>query len=317
MTIRRGMGGQYVGRIQERLRQLSLYAGPADSDFGGGTEGSVKRFQRSQQLPVTGEVDAATWKRLFPTDAPPVSEFLTASPQLRSLALTGSFETGKQPPDCYCGVTGDFDGQGISFGVLQWNLGQGTLQPLLAEMFERHESICTDVFHDHADTLRSLGRASKEEHLDFARSIQARGQVHEPWRGMLRSLGRSPEFQAIQAKHSSSIYERAVKLCGTYGLRSQRGIALMFDILVQNGSISEIVKSQIFADFAQLAKMPEADAEVARMRIIANRRAAAARPEFVDDVRTRKLAIANGSGTVHGIFYDLADRFCLTLDPVG
>ena len=90
----------------------------------------------------------------------------------------------------------------------------------------------------------------------------------------------------------------------------------MFDILVQNGSISEIVKSQIFADFAQLAKMPEADAEVARMRIIANRRAAAARPECVDDVRTRKLAIANGSGTVHGIFYDLVDRFCLTLDPV-
>ena len=53
--------------------------------------------------------------------------------------------------------------------------------------------------------------------------------------------------------------------------------------------------------------------QVARMRIIANRRAAAARPEFVNDVRVRKLTIAEGQGTVHGIPYDLEEQFGLRL----
>jgi hypothetical protein len=51
------------------------------------------------------------------------------------------------------------------------------------------------------------------------------------------------------------------------------------------------------------------------MRIVANRRAASSSSQFVDDVRTRKLAIADGTGTVHGIFYDLDDMFGLTLNP--
>lgn len=36
------------------------------------------------------------------------------------------------------------------------------------------------------------------------------------------------------------------------------------------------------------------------MSIVANRRAEAANPRWVDDVRVRKLCIARGEGTVHG-----------------
>lgn len=84
----------------------------------------------------------------------------------------------------------------------------------------------------------------------------------------------------------------------------------MFDICVQNGSISPVVKAQILADIAML---PDKKDQVARMRIFANRRAAAARPEFVNDVRVRKLTIAEGQGTVHGIPYDLEEQFGLRL----
>jgi peptidoglycan hydrolase-like protein with peptidoglycan-binding domain len=314
LTIRRGMSGNHVTRIQQRLQQLSIYRGPIDSDFGGGTEAAVKIFQRDHQLPVTGSVDAATWMQLFNNEQPPASEFASASNVDRCLALTGSFETGTLPPECYSGVTGDFDGQGISFGVLQWNLGQGSLQPLLTEMFEQHENVCGDIFHEHLGTLRSLGAASRTEQLEFSRSIQTRGQLHEPWRGILKTLGRTPEFQKIQARHASGLFKSATKLCAEYGLTSQRGLALMFDILAQNGSISALVKSQILADYTHIPQVSPPDVEVARMRVIANRRAAAARPAFVDDVRMRKLVIAEGNGVVHGIFYDLADQFSLTLD---
>jgi hypothetical protein len=45
-----------------------------------------------------------------------------------ALRLTGNFETNGDP---FAQAAGDFDGQGISMGVLQWNLGQDTLQKLV------------------------------------------------------------------------------------------------------------------------------------------------------------------------------------------
>src|SRR5947199_28393 len=136
MNIQRGMTGDAVSKIEIRLKELQLYSGSIDGSFGGGTEAGIKNFQNREHLPPTGVVDPVTWGRLFPCVPPPQPALASASVGERCLALTGTFETGAQPPDCFCGVTGDFDGMGISFGVLQWNLGQNSLQPLLIEMIE-------------------------------------------------------------------------------------------------------------------------------------------------------------------------------------
>ena len=53
------------------------------------------------------------------------------------------------------------------------------------------------------------------------------------------------------------------------------------------------------------------------MRIVANRRAEAANPAWVEDVRARKLCIANGYGVVHGIPYDLEGQFGIGLARYG
>jgi len=45
-----------------------------------------------------------------------------------ALTITGSFETNGDP---WSEVTGNFDTEGVSCGVLQWNIGQGSLQPLV------------------------------------------------------------------------------------------------------------------------------------------------------------------------------------------
>src|SRR5271157_451697 len=45
------------------------------------------------------------------------------------LKVSGGFESGKGPS--YTSLTGNFDGQGMSAGILQWNAGQGTLQALV------------------------------------------------------------------------------------------------------------------------------------------------------------------------------------------
>ena len=112
------------------------------------------------------------------------------------------------------------------------------------------------------------------------------------------------------------MFNSANALCRDFGLLSTHAVALMFDIKVQNGNISELVKRQIKLDFAHIdPKLSSNDAEVERLRIIANRRASATKAEWVEDVRTRKLTIANGQGTVHGNFYDLKEKYGLGLEP--
>jgi hypothetical protein len=58
------------------------------------------------------------------------------------LNITGSFE-GHQG---WTNITGNFDGQGLSLGLMQQNLGQGSLQPWLIEMFKQYNSILFDYF---------------------------------------------------------------------------------------------------------------------------------------------------------------------------
>src|SRR5690349_20989149 len=45
-----------------------------------------------------------------------------------ALEVTGGFETDGNP---WAGVSNDFDNMGISCGILQWNIGQGSLQPIV------------------------------------------------------------------------------------------------------------------------------------------------------------------------------------------
>lgn len=308
MTIRRGMSGAIVKSIEQLLTALQLYTGPIDSAFGGGLESAVKNYQKQHGLPPIGAVDSATWAQMFPGQAVPQSPLANQPLADRCLALTGSFETGQYPPDCFCGLTGDFDGQGISFGALQWNVGQGSLQPLLKQIFTKHAALCQSIFHEHWATLQQLAGASLPDQLAFSRSIQVKGQIQEPWQGMLTALGHASEFWNIQTSASAHLYQIALQFCAQFKLNSERGVALMFDIVAQNGSIAPVVKAQI------LAACLHAD-EVTKMCSIANHVAAASNPQYRDDVRTRKLLIANGEGAVHGIVYNLESVFDLSLRP--
>ena len=316
-TYQCGSIGPDVIKIQTQLASLRLYNGPLDGNFGGGTQSAVKVFQRSVGLTNDGIVGPATWAKLF-KDNPTTEEPALKSQSLsqRCLALTGSFETNSLPPDCYAGLSGNFDGQGLSLGACQWNLGQKTLQPMFIDMAEAHSEVLDNVMQDYSAEFRRMLTASLEEQLAWASSIQdQRYAIVEPWRGLFKTLTRTPEFQAIEVSHAAHFHDDAVALCKTYDLTSQRAIALMFDIRVQNGSISEIIRTQIERDFVGVnSSLSPPDREVARLRIVANRRSDAASAAWREDVRARKLAVANGSGTVHGRYYDLESQYGITLN---
>jgi len=316
MLLHLGSTSPDVGHLEVRLRELGIYTGGADNLFGGGVESAIKAFQKSHGLAPDGVVGDKTWSALFPAAAPAASPLAGTPLAQRCLALTGTFETSMAAPDCYAGLSGDFDGQGLSFGVAQWNLGQGSLQPLLAEMLSQHEDVMNGLFHDRLNDVRSMLASPVAAQLDWARRIQdrLRHNIFEPWKGLFKALGRTPEFQAIQVEHAAAIHTAALQLCARFGISTERAVALMFDIRVQNYSISAATEAKIRTDFAAIPPATEPpDLEVARLRSIANRRAEAANPQFVEDVRVRKLAIANGTGTVHGVVYDLERQFGIRL----
>lgn len=59
-----------------------------------------------------------------------------------SLNITGSFEGTKG----WQNLANNFDGQGMSLGLLQQNLGQSTLQPLFEKMRQNHKTDWTALF---------------------------------------------------------------------------------------------------------------------------------------------------------------------------
>ncbi len=319
MNLRLGSTGDHVRELERRLQGLGLYTGAIDGVFGGGVESAVKRFQKSNGLEPDGVVGPNTWAALFPAAPPPVSPLAHRPVAERCLALTGAFETSMAFPDCYGGLTGDFDGQGISYGVLQWNIGQGTVQPLFADMLAAHQSVIENIFHDHLDALTNMLAAPRKAQLAWARSIQDPNshRVFEPWKGLLEALGRTAEFQAVETAHAERIHQDALALCRSYQVSTERALALLFDICVQNGSIKATTESDIRGDFKLLpASLDPMAMEVARLRIIANRRADDALKKYREDVRTRKLTIANGEGVVHQVQYHLEEQFGIRLQPI-
>jgi hypothetical protein len=323
MTFQLGWSGEPVEQIQAALKSSGLYKGPIDGDYGGGTEAAVTLFQRNNALDPDGRVGDETWRKLFGEKSMPVSPLKDRDLAYRCLALTGAFETGTGIPECFSGLSGDFDGQGISFGVLQWNFGQGSLQPLLRDMISAHEGVARNIFGGRYDALAAAMALADDEHgkadlLEFARSIQhpVQHRVFEPWRGFAKALGRTPEFQAIEVKHAQAAFDTAVGLCEEYGLWSERAVALMFDIVTQNGSIKPVTRAQILGDVHMLpAELSREERELHILRLVANHRAEASNIRWIDDVRRRKLCIANGGGSVHGIRYDLESQFHIRLSP--
>jgi hypothetical protein len=186
-------------------------------------------------------------------------------------------------------------------------------------MATNHPDVLTSVFGDGFDGFGKMLALQKAEQLQWCHAIQdgSGRAVAEPWKSRFFALGQTPEFQAIQLAQAEDFHKEAIAMCERFGVVTERALALMFDIRVQNGAIASAEEAKIRADFAAIpANADPMEAEVLRLRSIANRRAEAANPAFREDVRRRKLTIANGAGTVHGVAYDLETQFGIRLLPM-
>jgi hypothetical protein len=154
--------------------------------------------------------------------------------------VTGTFENSGDP---YVGVSGDFDGQGISCGVLQWNIGQNSLQPLVKAVGKTSvtaamPTLGTDMW---AACNGSIGSA-----LKTVRTWQKGTVLLATPKKELKALMGSPTMRAEQDTQIRGVATKAELYADKWandrgtGKRTPQELAWFFDVVTQNGSMKDL-----------------------------------------------------------------------------
>jgi peptidoglycan hydrolase-like protein with peptidoglycan-binding domain len=283
-----GAFGETIKSIQKALTQAGFDTKGTDGFYGSNTASAVTGFQAAKALPPTGIVDDVSWNVLMPGPIPSVGD--------RSLQLTASFEGHG-----FGLAVGNFDGALLTWGIIGFTLRSGQVQSIVLAVNQSFPQIVTQVFGAYRTELLNLMQAPVAEQETWAQAhTLASGALAEPWKSMFAAFGSYAEVQQEQVKHVQNNYlNHAIQVANNLGFSSELGLALCFDICVQNGSIAPGAMNEI--NQQRTGSTSEADLRV----IVANAVATASLPQWREDVHIRKLTVATGKGTVHGHNYTL------------
>src|SRR5262245_16087687 len=292
VVLGRGARSELVRQLQVGLHRAGSYKGTLDGDFGDGTAKAVVKFRVKHGLGRDEIVDAATWRAATGKSVPILRE--------RAIAVTAAFEGHG-----FGRAAGNYDGAGLTWGIIGFTLSSGNVPRLVLEAEARRPGCVVATFGKKGNELLQVMRGPRTRQLAWADSISSgtsKSNVVEPWRSCFSRFGEIPEVQEIQIEHvNASYFQPAKRTARELGLRSELGIALCFDIHVQNGSISPSAMQRISRELKANRIHKEREVRI----IIANAVADSARPQYREDVRSRKMTLATGAGKVHGATYVL------------
>src|SRR5437867_9308677 len=155
LLFAQGAHGAPVKKIQ---KGLGFVGDAIDGAFGARTTAAVGAFQKTHILPETGVVDMDTWGAITQLPIPTLEE--------RALALTATFEGHG-----YSLAQGNFDGAGITWGIIGFTLAGGELSRILLEIQSRNPALINQAFGAKATQLLQVMRASKAKQMAFANSV--------------------------------------------------------------------------------------------------------------------------------------------------
>jgi hypothetical protein len=187
----------------------------------------------------------AGWTEAGETEVGLAGSGLTPA-ERKAVEITSTFETGRRGG--FYGLSGNFDGQGLSFGLVNWTIGTGSLQPLLRAFAAEAPREWAAIFGPHAESLRALMEGKTKADLKAQHHFaitqmnsvtlvrgRKRWAIREPWVGYFRRLSESSTFRRIQVRFVRDLLARADHYCRMFGLRSERAFAFMFDAVSSHG----------------------------------------------------------------------------------
>lgn len=290
----KGCKGMIAKRIQIDLQRQGFVAGDpltfADGDFGGNTQTALRALQTARGLPDTGAVDNPTWKQLTTDPLPSLFE--------RCLQVTAAFEGHG-----FGLAKGNFDGAGITWGVIGFTLSNGEIQAILTAAEQQAPGTLSRIMGPLAARWQAITAKPLRQQIDWANAMSS-GPTKEglpvEWLQAFARLGDESVIKRIQMQRA---YDRYFAPCASaaaqLGLQSELGVLLAFDVHVQNGGFK--------ADaMARAAALPADTPEPLRREKLAEWAVQSARPKYRTDVLSRKKTIALGQGVVHGAPYTLS-----------
>jgi hypothetical protein len=291
----KGLRGMIARRIQADLFHQGFAVGSidqfVDGDFGGNTESSLRKLQAARSLQETGAVDDATWQQLTVDPIPTLFE--------RCLGLSADFEGHG-----FGLIQGNFDGAGLTWGIIGFTLSNGEIQDLLAQVEQEVPGTLDRVMGTLANQWRAIVSSPRNAQIAWADALSTgpnRQGLPLEWKTAFARLGEEPMVKRLQMhKAYDDYFVPAATTAKRVKITSELGIALCFDMHVQNGT------SRVKA-VAELETVPPKSPELHQREALANAVADKCAATWREDVRSRKLAIARGVGTVHGRAYKLAN----------
>jgi peptidoglycan hydrolase-like protein with peptidoglycan-binding domain len=288
-----GARGELVRKVQVALIAQGFDPGNADGSFGKKTAAAVKAFQESASLEPTAKVDATAWAELVSPEIPSTLE--------RSLQLTAAFEGHG-----FTVAQGNWDGAGITWGIIGFTLAHGELSKIILQIFDESPALVAQAFGANTEELIAIMNAPKAAQMQFANAISlgtTKTMLKEPWRSAFRAFGEIPEVQALQLELADQDYgQPSLETAAKFGLTTELGRALAFDVQLQNGSVKPSAEAAIAEALQETPITTEQE-----LRIIIANAVADASKTHKEDVRARKLTIAAGTGKVHGEVFVLAN----------
>ena len=287
--------GELVRKLQVNLQSLGHDLQLIDGIFGSDTEAAVKAYQVRKGQQPTGKVTDDNWPALMlGTPTPSVFD--------RCLQLTAAFEgQGFQK------LVGNFDGAGLTWGIIGYTLKHGELPKILSEAQQRFPALIQSAFGPLSPTLFDIIGKPWVDQRDWANGISIgtnKYRVEEKWRVAFDTFGSYAEIQEIQLRRVIDYWAIAQRDANRFGIKSERGIALTFDVAVQNGGIDDVTEGLRISNWIrQNSGVSEGDVLVRIADVIAD----SSNPKYSEDVRKRKRAIAIGDGIVHEARYALRD----------
>lgn len=249
--------------------------------------------------------------------------------------VTAFFETGGSNP--YSCISSNFDGQGISWGPHQINLGQGTMQPVLRELHEKYSGTLYQVFQEFgngADPMRDqflelLGKKTNQDAVDYVDKhwhdvVPGRRskRLQSNWRSFFEKLGAINETQALIRKQTAWIETKA-EILSTWmakgNKKTVRMYCLAYDIVTQNGGVGRGLRAALTVArpflkvYRSNYERKGRSMEWAWMSVVAGCRAIQTRitgqTRFMKDVMSRKFLIIDGEDKFRGQLVDLDEKF--------
>jgi hypothetical protein len=228
------------------------------------------------------------------------------------LKITSAFEGAS-----FGTIAGNFDGMGMSAGILQFNIGTGSLQAYILNFID-------PMVYDFPVPITPLVKLPKEQgllwHKDVA--LDAAGKLKPEWRKAWQIFMTKPEVIDLQKKACGRYFQRAREIAGKLGFSQQhaRAMAWSYDVAVQSWSLGIDAPEANHEQAANILQLygPEnfmiwqgndlTDDQV-KLVIASHLRALKCRPEYRKDFFIRKCTIAVGTGIVHKTKHDFRKLF--------